>query len=167
MHPGISAEDCLYADLGIDPGTCGCQHFEASQMMFFRRRIDPSAYLVLWQIGLAGDRSLSRYATAAPHLHLLVELLEAQGYPPDHEVVVYEAATLPIAQPRIDRIPLSALPRTELRLQTTLVLPPAWPMQRDEAVLARLAALDAELARARAGEGEGSEIGTFAGKPQK
>ena len=157
MHPGISAEDCLYADLGIDPGTCGCQHFEASQMMFFRRRIDPSAYLVLWQIGLAGDRSLSRYTTDAPHLHLLVELLEAQGYPPDHEVVVYEAATLPIAQPRIDRIPLSALPRTELRLQTTLVLPPAWPMQRDEAVLARLAALDAALARAQAGAGEGAK----------
>ena len=57
-------------------------------------------------------------------------------------------------QPRIDRGPLSALPRTDLRLQTTLVLPPAWPMQRDEAVLARLAALDAALARAVAGEGE-------------
>jgi precorrin-3B methylase len=26
MEPGISAEDCLYADLGIDPGTVGCQH---------------------------------------------------------------------------------------------------------------------------------------------
>ena len=71
------------------------------------------------------------------------------------EVVVYEAATLPIAQPRIDRIPLSVLPRTELRLQTTLVLPPAWPMQRDEAVLARLAALDAALAREPPGEGLG------------
>jgi precorrin-2 methylase len=26
MEPGISAEDCLYADLGIDPGAVGCQH---------------------------------------------------------------------------------------------------------------------------------------------
>ena len=43
MEPGISAEDCLYADLGIDPGKYGCQHYEASQLMFYQRRIDPSA----------------------------------------------------------------------------------------------------------------------------
>jgi len=42
MEPGISAEDCLYADLGIDPGKYGCQHYEASQLMFYQRRIDPS-----------------------------------------------------------------------------------------------------------------------------
>ena len=28
MEPGISSEDCLYADLGIDPATFGCQHYE-------------------------------------------------------------------------------------------------------------------------------------------
>ena len=66
MEPGISAEDCLYADLGIDPGSVGCQHYEASQFMFYRRRIDPSAYLVLWQVGIAGDRSLRRFATGPP-----------------------------------------------------------------------------------------------------
>jgi len=40
MEPGVSAEDCLYADLGIDPGKYGCQHYEASQFMFNRRRVD-------------------------------------------------------------------------------------------------------------------------------
>jgi precorrin-2 methylase len=30
MVPGISAVDCLYADLCIDPGKLGSQHFEAS-----------------------------------------------------------------------------------------------------------------------------------------
>lgn len=142
MHPGVSAEDCLYADLGIDPGTFGCQHYEASQFMFYRRRLDPSAHLVLWQIGLAGDRSLSRYATGAPHLGLLVDLLVEQGYPADHEVIVYEAATLPIAPPRIDRIPLRSLPGAELRLQSTLVVPPARPMERNEAALAALADIE-------------------------
>src|SRR5262245_3102696 len=29
MLPAISAADCLYADLGIDPGAQGCQSFEA------------------------------------------------------------------------------------------------------------------------------------------
>lgn len=143
MQPGISAEDCLYADLGIDPGTFGCQHYEASQLMFYRRRLDPSAYLVLWQIGLAGDRSVARYGTGAPYRRLLIELLEAEGYPPEHEVVIYEAATLPIAAPRIERIPLAALVEADLHLQTTLVVPPARPMRRNADMLARLAALDA------------------------
>ena len=67
MEPGISAADCLYADLGIDPGRYGCQHFEASQFMFYRRRVDTAAYLILWQIGVAGDRSLARFATGAPY----------------------------------------------------------------------------------------------------
>lgn len=143
MHPGISAEDCLYADLGIDPGTYGCQHHEASQMMFFRRRIDPSAYLILWQIGLAGDRSLARYGTGAAYRRLLLELLASEGYPSTHEVIVYEAATLPIASPRMERIPLSALVDAELGVQSTLVLPPCRPMERNDAMLKRIAEIDA------------------------
>lgn len=68
--------------------------------MFYRRTIDPSAWLVLWQVGIAGDRSLARKATGPAHRRLLVELL-GQIYPPSHEVIAYEAATLPIpSRPR-------------------------------------------------------------------
>lgn len=145
MHAGISAEDCLYADLGIDPGTFGCQHYEASQLMFYHRRLDPSAYLILWQIGVAGDRSLSRFGTGPAYRRLLIDLLVDEGYPGDHEVIIYEAATLPIAQPRMDRVPLSALADADLRIQTTLVVPPARPMASNEAMLAKLARLEASL----------------------
>jgi hypothetical protein len=141
MEPGISAEDCLYADLGIDPGTFGCQHYEASQYMFYKRRIDPSAYLVLWQVGMAGDRSLARFATGPAYRRLLVELL-AQDYPASHPVIAYEAATLPITAPRMDTLCLSDLVEADLRLQTTLVFPPARPMERNQEMLDRLAALD-------------------------
>lgn len=150
MQPGISAEDCLYADLGVDPATYGCQHYEASQLLFFRRRLDPSAYLVIWQIGLTGDRSLARYGTGPAYRQLLIERLVEAGYPPEHEVVVYEAATLPIATPRIERIPLSGLAAADVRLQSTLAVPPARAMVRDEAMLARIDAIDASI---RAGEG--------------
>jgi precorrin-6B methylase 1 len=146
MEPGISAEDCLYADLGIDPGTYGCAHFEASQFMFHQRRIDPSAYLVLWQIGIAGDRSLSRFATGADYRRLLLQLL-ATDYPLEHEVIAYEAATLPIAVPRMERMPLRGIVDADLRLQTTLVVPPARPMQRNDEMLARIAEIDEQLAR--------------------
>jgi hypothetical protein len=142
MEPGISAEDCLYADLGIDPGTYGCAHFEASQFMFYQRRLDPSAYLVLWQIGIAGDRSTAKFSTGAAYRRLLVELLSAD-YPLDHDVIAYEAATLPITSPRMERMPLSALVDADLRLQTTLVIPPARPMLRNQAMLDRLAAIEA------------------------
>ncbi|GAB3383627.1 SAM-dependent methyltransferase [Lysobacter fragariae] len=141
MEPGISAEDCLYADLGIDPGRFGCQHYEASQFMFYKRRIDPSAYLILWQIGIAGDRSLKRFATGGEYRRVLIDLL-AQDYPPTHEVIVYEAATLPISTPRMERMPLSALADATLHLHSTLVVPPAVPMQENQAVLEQLMRLD-------------------------
>ncbi len=145
MEPGISAEDCLYADLGIDPGTYGCAHFEASQFMFYQRRIDPSAYLILWQIGIAGDRSLSRFATRADYRRLLVDLL-APHYPASHEVIAYEAATLPITLPRMERMSLAGIVDANLRLQTTLVIPPARPMQRNQGMLDRLADVDRKIA---------------------
>jgi len=141
MEPGVSAEDCLYADLGIDPGNCGCQHYEASQFMFYRRRIDPSAYLILWQVGVAGDRSLRRFSTGEAHRRLLVERL-SEDYPASHTIILYEAATLPIATPRMEGMPLSRFAAADMRLQTTLVVPPAVPMQRDETMLARIARLD-------------------------
>lgn len=141
MEPGISAEDCLYADLGIDPGEVGCQHYEASQFMFYHRRTDPSAYLVLWQVGVAGDRELKRISTPAAYRQLLVELL-LRDYPEDHGVIAYEAATLPIVAPRMESLSLSALVGAELRTETTLVIPPARPMQANEEILVRLAQID-------------------------
>jgi siroheme synthase len=141
MEPGISAEDCLYADLGIDPGEYGCQHYEASQFLLYRRHIDPSAYLILWQVSLAGDHSHRRYATGPAHRALLVERL-LETYRDDHPVTVYEAATLAIQSPRMDALRLDALADADLRLQSTLVVPPAQPMRHDEAMRARMAALD-------------------------
>lgn len=141
MEAAVSAEDCLYADLGIDPGAVGCQHFEASQFMFYERRVDPSAYLVLWQVGVAGDLSTGRLATDARTRQVLVDLLLAD-YPAEHEVIAYEAATLPIGLPRMDRLPLGVLPMAALSAATTLVIPPAVPLRRNERLLERLRRLE-------------------------
>lgn len=156
MEPGVSAEDCLYADLGFDPGAFGCQHFEASQYMFYRRRTDPSAYLVLWQVGVAGDRSVRRFQTGTAHRRLLVERL-AEDYPLDHPVTLYEAATLPISPPRIEAIALADLVGADMSLQTTLVIPPAIPLQRDEAMLERIARIESNPAHAANVHHQGNE----------
>jgi uncharacterized protein YabN with tetrapyrrole methylase and pyrophosphatase domain len=142
MEPGISAEDCLYADLGIDPGRVGCAHFEASQFMLYRRVVDPSAYLVLWQVGIAGDRSCSRRATDGAHRQVLVDLL-ARDYPPAHEVILYEAATTAIGAPRMQRVPLARLAAADVDLRTTLVVPPCRPLRENADVIAELERLDA------------------------
>src|SRR3546814_6107180 len=102
--------------------------------MFYHRRIDPSAYLVLWQVGVAGDRSVRRFSTGPAHRRLLVERL-AEDYPMDHAVVLYEAATLPITTPRMDWMPMSELVDAGQGMQTTLVIPPAMKMQRNDEML--------------------------------
>jgi Precorrin-3B methylase len=141
MEPGISAEDCLYADLGIDPGRFGCQHFEASQLLFYQRRIDPTAYLVLWQVGLVGDQSLARFSTGPAYKQLLVDVL-ARDHPLDHELIIYRTATLPIQSPRIERVALGDLPQADIGMADTVVIPPARAMQVDVEMRARLGALD-------------------------
>jgi precorrin-6B methylase 1 len=145
MEPGISAADCLYADLGIDPGRSGCQHYEASQLMLYRRQIDSSAYLVVWQIGVAGDRSLRRFETGPEYRNVLLEVL-LRDYPADHQVILYEAATLPTQRPRMEQLQLSMLPTATFDLHATLVVPPARALQPDRHVRACLARLDATSA---------------------
>jgi hypothetical protein len=141
MEPGVSAEDCLYADLGIDPGKYGCAHYEASQFMFYQRRIDPSAYLILWQVGVAGDQSLARFSTGSAYRQVLVDIL-AQDYPLDHQVIVYQAATLPIQKARMERIGLRGLVNMDLDKQATLVIPPSQGKAPDLDVRTQLAEIE-------------------------
>ena len=147
MEPGVSAADCLYADLGIDPGKYGCQHFEASQFMFYRRRVDTAGYLILWQIGVAGDQSLARFSTGASHRGILVDVL-ARDYDLAHEVILYKAVTLPISRPEITRLPLGDIPRAECDMHSTLVIPPASALEPDEETRKRLRALEPSVASA-------------------
>jgi len=141
MEPGVSAEDCLYADLGIDPGKFGCQHYETSQYMLYRRRIDTAAYLVLWQVGVAGDQSLARFSTGAAYRQVLVDVL-ARDYDLGHEAILYKAVTLPMHRPHIERISLRDLPAANVDMHMTLVVPPASRLQADPTVREWLAALD-------------------------
>jgi len=147
MDPGISAEDCLYADLAIDPGRVGCQHYEASQFMFYRRRVDTSAYLVLWQVGIAGDQSLARFSTTAVYREVLVDVL-VRDYPRDHPAIIYKVATLPIHTPRIEHTTIAGLVDADIDLHATVVLPPARELEPDPEIRARLDALDAVVAHA-------------------
>jgi len=130
MEPGISAEDCLYADLGIDPGKFGCAHFEASQFVFNHRVFDPSAYLVLWQIAMAGDKTMKTFTTEPAQRQMLVDLL-MKTYAADHEVILYECPVLPIEQTVIVKCQLKDLAHQNVSLKSTLVVPPDRPKRKN------------------------------------
>ena len=123
MEPGISAEACLYADLGVDPGQRGVQSLEATHFLIHDRPLDTASLVLLWQVTLAGDLSCTRLHADPAGLQALVDKL-LRWYPADHEVILYEAAQLPIDAPRIERLPLRDLPAAHYEEYTTLVIPP-------------------------------------------
>ena len=137
MEPGISAEDCLVADLGLDPGSRGCLSMEATQFLVFNRQLDPTAMLILWQVGLVGDLSCRRFDTTPERLQILVDKL-CRWYAPDTQAIIYEAPVLPIQNPRCDRIRLIDLPGQTLDQISTLVIPPTGSLQPDEQALEAL-----------------------------
>jgi uncharacterized protein YabN with tetrapyrrole methylase and pyrophosphatase domain len=124
MLPGISTEDCLFADVGVDPGDRGCQSFEATDFLLYRRRFDPTSALVLWQVGLLGEPSVRLGMTArVERIEMLVRVLR-RSYPARHRVVLYEAAQFLVCEPVIRRVALSRLARTPIRPVTTIYVPP-------------------------------------------
>lgn len=123
LLPGISAEDCLYADLGVDPGRLGCQSYEATDFIVNARKIDTTAVLIIWQIAVAGELTLRVLAPDARRLAVLAKVL-LEDYPPYHVVTVYEAATLPITEAKIQALPLGELHTAAVSQLSTLYIPP-------------------------------------------
>ena len=135
MLPAISAEDCLFADLGVDPGEAGCQSYEATDFLLRRRRVDPSAILILWQVSVIGERL---YSTAPPsRLELLVEYLR-EWYAPDHPLTLYEASPYPFTPPLIHTLTLEELAVADTTPLATLYVPPAFDRPEDSEMAARL-----------------------------
>jgi uncharacterized protein YabN with tetrapyrrole methylase and pyrophosphatase domain len=55
MLPGISAEDCLFADLLIDPSNPGTQTLEATDMLIRERPLQTSGHVIIYQVGCIGN----------------------------------------------------------------------------------------------------------------
>lgn len=122
MLPAISAEDCLIADLGVDPGACGWQSYEATALLLHGHRIEPTAALVVWQVDAIGK--LDWNLELEPRgLHRLAEHLLGL-YPADHEVTFYNASIYPVGGPMIERVRLAAISSLDAAPGPTLYVPP-------------------------------------------
>jgi Tetrapyrrole (Corrin/Porphyrin) Methylases len=137
MLPGISAEDCLFADLGVDPGISGCQSYEATDFLANGRRIDPTSSVILWQIGVVGDATFKRNGYDLSAFPLLIERL-LEFYPPAHVAYLYEAAVFPGCEPVINPVPIQSLGQVPLSAGYTLYIPPAYPTAADPVMYARM-----------------------------
>jgi uncharacterized protein YabN with tetrapyrrole methylase and pyrophosphatase domain len=120
--PAISAEDCLFADLLVDPGGRGCQSYEATDFLNRTPRFDPRCPLILWQVSVIGEDSVADSANREG-LQELVNVLE-RHYSSRHEVVVYLASWYPVCRPVIRRLPLKKLPTAAVPIMATLYVPP-------------------------------------------
>ena len=111
MLPAVSALDCLFADLGVDPAANGCQLYEAGDFVRRGPALETAAALVLWQVGVVELRG---------------ELVAAlrRSYGPAHELVVYEASPYPGIGPAVERMTVDALGAAELSQRSTVYVPP-------------------------------------------
>lgn len=134
--PGISAEGCLFADLLIDPGTCGCQSFESTDFLLHHRIFDPNSHLILWQPDVIGVQDHQNLLDKVG-ITLLSEYLQ-KYYPSDHEVIVYEAAQYPGLQPSVIKTKLNELVSASLSSICTLYVKPAGKSNYDDNYAKRL-----------------------------
>lgn len=122
MLPAVSAEDCLFADLGIDPGD-GCQSYEATDFLVSGRVVDVRGHLVIWQVGSLGNWTYEESGYDMSMLPALVARLAAI-YGPAHPLTIYEAPFDPGGVPRVARVPIGYLHEAQLTIASTLHVPP-------------------------------------------
>lgn len=105
MLPAISALDCLFADLGIDPGSTGLHCYEATHFLRRRPAVDEDATLVLLQPGMIGEVGGEPTPAVTGLFRQLVEQL-SDLYGEAREAVLYTASPYPAARSTVYRFPL-------------------------------------------------------------
>ena len=123
MRPGISAQDALVADLGIDPSTCGMQTMDATEFLVHARTLDTYSHVLIWQAECVGDDGFNFGGYSRRNFPLLIERL-LMFYPAEHDLVIYDASTTHFLPPRIVRSTVGTVEGTDLTGISTLYLPP-------------------------------------------
>jgi uncharacterized protein YabN with tetrapyrrole methylase and pyrophosphatase domain len=122
MLPAVSSEDCLFADLGVDP-FLGCHTFEATDFLLRERRFDPCCSLILYQVGIIAELTHNPSKSEHPGLKVLIDRL-LLDYPADHPVILYEASESPFGKPWIHRTKLTEIDPSHLKIITTMYVFP-------------------------------------------
>lgn len=145
MLPGVSSEDYLYADLGIDPFIAGCMSHEANTLLIKNQPLDPTVHHVILQVGIVCVENMN---FNNKQFHLLVDVLE-NSFGPGHKVVHYIGSVIPQMKTTKDELVIAELRKDEVmkRIQpgSTLYVPPAKPVPVDRQLLKKLGLTDSAI----------------------
>jgi hypothetical protein len=106
LFAGVSAPDCLFADLRVDPGVRGCQILMASYLLKPKNVVATSGHVVLLQVNAVGDSGFSFSGSRSSRFPELIERLAAL-YGNEHDCIYYMASVYPGCTPEIHRRPLA------------------------------------------------------------
>lgn len=98
LLPAVSATDCLFADLGIDPGVIGVHVVKASAVLRDDTFLATDNHVVLVQVGSVGDNTFSFSGYKHTKLDRFFERL-ISIYGEEHDSVYYVAAIFPGLDP--------------------------------------------------------------------
>lgn len=126
--PAISSFDCLLADLNINPGEGGMQLFEARELLVYKKFIDISAHIVIFQPAAIGQDGHSRDRhQILKGLALLSDYL-LTFYDASQEVIFYEASQYPTIKEKLFKTHLNMISQIEVSSKMTMYIKPAKKM---------------------------------------
>lgn len=123
--PGISADACMYVDLGLDPFRDGLQAYEATQLMQRKPKLDPRTPLVVWQAGAFQSFQWPPVPDRGALDGLSAYLLDVFG--PNAQCIVYQASWFDERPTRVDSLRVREIAEQDLSLTTTLMIRPFVP----------------------------------------
>jgi len=129
VMPGISAMDCLFADLKIDPGSMGLQSYDATEFLLYDEKFSTTSHLVLWQIAIIGEIGIVKNSEInldrqKKAITILITKLLLH-YPADHIVKLYVASQYPSIEFELVSIELQKLNEINISRLATLYIPPS------------------------------------------
>jgi Tetrapyrrole (Corrin/Porphyrin) Methylases len=141
MLPAVSALDCLFADLGVDPGRTGCQIVGATDLLLRRRPLLTESNVIILQVGVVGELGFRPTGYPNSGLPVLGRYLQ-ETYGDEHPIVHYIAAEYPTADPTVEQFTVAALQGADVRKRvnelSTFYLPPKEPRSIDPEMSAAL-----------------------------
>lgn len=141
MLPGVSAIDCMSADLSVDPSRPGLQILEATDLLLRERTLFTDGHVVLFQVGSVGDMGFNFTGFKDTKFPMLVKKLE-EIYGEDHQLTHYIAPQFSIVDPRIDRFTIRELwdPKVQKKINgiSTFYIPPKTLKKANAVIAAQL-----------------------------
>lgn len=124
--PGISAMGCIFAELGLDPGSVGLQIHEATNLILKHIPLVPEIPALIWQIGsletcLYSSKMSNRNRYARFREYLL------KYYSEDHVVTAIFCSSYPLMPTEVINFPLGKIADYAVDMHSgyTLYIPPA------------------------------------------